>query len=106
LDRRVKGVQSIRCQKLLPSWYLAPELNEDFVIHIEGMFEVQQSDHQAGGQARTSGIGDASTDNRFGRARQVRVFKLLASAQLAGKEGANVAAIPCQGMWLAKTASG
>ncbi len=67
-------------RKVLPSRRLAPALNEVFVAFVEGVFEVEQRDHQAGGQARASGFGDASTGHHFGRTKQVRVFDLLAKA--------------------------
>jgi hypothetical protein len=73
-------------RKVLPSGCLAPALDEVFVAFVEGMFEVRQRDHQASGQARASGFGDASTGDHFGRAKQVRAFNLLASAHLACKE--------------------
>jgi len=82
-------------------------MNADFQGHfevvafVEGMFEVMKRYHQAGGQARATGFGAASTGNHIGRAKQVRVFNFLASAHLAGKE----ASIFCQAMRVAKTSS-
>ena len=73
-------------RKVLPSGCLAPALDEVFVAFVEGVFEVQQGDHQTGGQTRASGFGEASTGHHFGRAKQVRVFDLLACANLTGKE--------------------
>jgi hypothetical protein len=73
-------------RKVLPSGRLAPALDDVLVAFVEGVFEVQQRDHQAGGQARATGFGDASTGHHFVRAKQVQVFNLLASAHLSGKE--------------------
>jgi hypothetical protein len=72
-------------RKVLSSGCLAPALDEVFVASVEGVFEVQQGDHQAGGQAGATGFGDASTGNHFGRTKQVRIFDLPARAHLAGK---------------------
>ncbi len=41
-------------RKILPSGCLAPALDEVFIAFVEGVFEVQQGDHQAGGQTRAS----------------------------------------------------
>ncbi len=58
-------------RKILPSGCLAPALDHVFVAPVEGMLEVQQGDHQPGGQTSTAGIGDTAIGNCRDRAKQV-----------------------------------
>ena len=62
---------------------VSPQLDHVLVALVERMLEVQQRQHQSGGQTRPPGIGDAATGNGRDQAIQVQVFDLLASLNLA-----------------------
>lgn len=57
-------------RKILPNGRFSPALDDVFVALVDGMYEVKQRDHQAGGQAGTTVVGDAGTCNHFGHAKQ------------------------------------
>jgi hypothetical protein len=66
----------------LPQDVLAPAHHQVFVTEVEAVFEVQQADHQANGQLRTSGVRATGTHKGRGGAKQTLVFKDLTAAIL------------------------
>ena len=93
-------------RKVLPSGCLAPALDEVFVAFVEGVFEVQQGDHQAGQQARGSALETPAPAITSAAPNKSESSIFLPARTWRAKRWAREASISCQGMRLAKTANG
>ena len=79
-------LEILQPREVLPGRCLGPALDHAFVALVEGVLEIQQRDHQAQRQARTSGLRHPGAHQAGGAAEQVDIDHGLAGAHAAGKE--------------------
>ena len=79
-------LEVVHAREVLPGGRLRPALDDAFIALVEGVLEVQQRDHQAQRESRTTGRRYPRTDHLGHAAEQVHVLDVLAGANRLGEQ--------------------